>query len=198
MAEIRTSRATNFMTNVVTLFLVFGAAFRVFLAGSAVEGAVRGGHELAVHQEVSADDVSSLPPTVDRPEIVPVAIHIEDARPNQVYVSLARDLVAVTLVVAILWLMRLLLRSVREGDPFTAANVRRLRAIGFLLVVGAPIAYLVAFACEQWLAASSPPGELGATFTLPGAGPAVGLGVFVLAEVFAHGARLRADVEGTV
>ena len=28
--------------------------------------------------------------------------------------------------------------------------------------------------------------------------PVAGLGVFVLAEVFAHGARLRADVEGTV
>jgi hypothetical protein len=198
MAENPTSRATIFMTNAATLLLVAAIAFGVFLVGSALDGAIRGGHDLAVRQEVSVDEVSSLPPTVDRPQMVPVTVHIDDARPNQVLGSLGRDLVAVTLVVAVLWLLRLLLRSVRDGDPFTAANVRRLRAIGFLLVVGAPVAYLVMFVCDQWLASSSPAGELGATFTVPGAGPIAGLGVFVLAEVFAHGARLRADVEGTV
>jgi DUF2975 family protein len=198
VAEIPTSRATGFMTNAATLFLIAGIAFGVFVVASALDGAVRGGHEIAVHQEVRADEVNSLPLTVDRPETVPVTVHIEDARPNQVFVSAGRDLVAVTLVVAVLWLLRLLLRSVRDGDPFTTANVRRLRAIGFLLVVGAPVAYLVTKGCEQWLASSSTAGELGTSFTLPGAGPIAGLGVFVLAEVFAHGARLRADVEGTV
>jgi hypothetical protein len=49
------------------------------------------------------------------------------------------------------------------------------------------------------LAASSPAGELGAALRLdPGPGPIVALDVFVLAEVFAHGARLREDVEGTI
>ncbi|MCA1690981.1 MAG: DUF2975 domain-containing protein [Actinobacteria bacterium] len=135
---------------------------------------------------------------MERPETVPVTVRIEDARPNQVFVALGRDLIAVSLVVVMLWLLRLLSRSVRDGDPFTAANVRRLRAIGFLLVVGAPIATLASRACDQWLASTSTVGELGSGFTLPGAGPVAGLGVFVLAEVFAHGARLRADVEGTV
>ena len=198
MTETPTSHATSFMTNAVTLLLVAGIAFGVFLVGSALDGVVRGGHELAVRQEVSADEVSSLPISVDRPQTVPVTVHLEDARPNQVFVSLGRDLVAVTLIVAGLWLLRLLLRSVRDGDPFTAANVLRLRAIGFLLVVGAPVAHLVAYACDQWLASTSTVGELGSTFTVPGAGPVAGLGVFVLAEVFAHGARLRADIEGTV
>ena len=168
MAETQTSRATIFMTNAATVLLVAGIAFGVFLVASALDGAIRGGHELAVHQEVSADEVSSLPPTVDRPQTVPVTVHIKDARPNQVFVFMARDLVAVALVVALLWLLRLLLRSVRDGDPFTAANVRRLRAIGFLLVVGAPVAALVAHACDQWLASTSKAGELGTSFTLPG------------------------------
>jgi len=150
MTETPTSHATSFMTNAVTLLLVAGIAFGVFLVGSALDGVVRGGHELAVRQEVSADEVSSLPISVDRPQTVPVTVHLEDARPNQVFVSLGRDLVAVTLIVAGLWLLRLLLRSVRDGDPFTAANVLRLRAIGFLLVVGAPVAHLVAYACDQW------------------------------------------------
>ncbi|MDQ3147677.1 MAG: DUF2975 domain-containing protein [Actinomycetota bacterium] len=198
MAETSTSRTTTYLTNAATLFLVAGIAFGVFLVGSALAGAIGGGHELAVHQEVSTDEVSSLPPTVDRPATVPVTVHIEDARPNQVLVFLGRDLMAVTLIVAMLWLLRLLLRSVRDGDPFTAHNVRRLRAMAFLLVVGAPVAYVVMFACERWLASSATAGELGATFSVPGAGPVAGLGVFVLAEVFAHGTRLRADVEGTV
>jgi hypothetical protein len=186
------------MTNAATLLLLAGIAFGVFLVGSALDGAIRGGHELTVHQEVNADEVTALPATVDRPQWVPVTVHIKDARPNQIFVSLGRDLVAVTLVVALLWLLRLLLRSVRDGDPFTAANVRRLRAIGFLLAVGAPIANLMMYASDQWLASTSTAGELGSSWAVPGAGPVASLGVFVLAEVFAHGARLRADVEGTV
>jgi hypothetical protein len=186
------------MTNAATLLLVAGIAFGVYLVGSALDGAIRGGHELTVHQEVSVDEVSSLPPTVDRPQTVPVTVHIKDARPNQVLGSLGRDLPAVTLVVSMLWLLRRVLRSVRDGDPFTTANVGRLRAIGFLLAVGAPVASLAMFVCDQWLASTSSAGELGSSFALPGAGPIAGLGVFVLAEVFAHGARLRSDVEGTV
>lgn len=143
--------------------------------------------------------MTSLPSTVDRPRTVPVTVHIEDARPHQVLVAFGRDLVAVTLVVAILWQLRLLLRSVRDGDPFTGANVRRLRAIGLLLVLGAPVAALVMQACDQWLESTATTGGLGfVKLSFPSGGPVAGLGVFVLAEVFAHGARLRADVEGTV
>jgi hypothetical protein len=186
------------MTNAASVLLVAAIAFGIFLVGSALDGAIRGGHDITVHQEVRADEVTSLPATVDRPEMVGVTLHIKDARPNQVFVHLGRDLTAVVLAVAVLWLLRLLLRSVRDGDPFTDANVRRLRMIGFLLVVGAPVVGLVMSACDQWLASSSSTGFLGTSFAVPGAGPIAGLGVFVLAEVFAHGARLRADVEGTI
>jgi hypothetical protein len=37
-----------------------------------------------------------------------------------------------------------------------------------------------------------------AGYHLPGAAILAGLGAFILAEVFAHGLRLREDVEGTV
>jgi hypothetical protein len=196
--EVRTSRATTFMTNAATLFLVVGVAFGIFVVASAVDGAVRGGHEIAVHQEVTIDQVATLPPTVDRPATVPVTVHIEDARPNQILAVLVRDLSVVALVVAVLWMLRLLLRSVRDGDPFTTENVRRLRVIGFLLIIGAPLVEFVMRACDQWLASTSKVRDLGTSFHIPGAGPIAGLGVLVLAEVFAHGARLRADVDGTV
>lgn len=46
------------------------------------------------------------------------------------------DLLALALWVAVLWPLRGIARSVRDGDPFTGANVRRLRVIGGLLVLG--------------------------------------------------------------
>jgi hypothetical protein len=186
------------MTNAATVLLFAGIAFGCFLVATAVDGAVRGGHEVAVHQEVDLKDVAALPPVVERPARVPVTIRIKDAEPRQVLVSGLRDLAAVGFVVTILWLLRLLLRSVRDGDAFVAANVRRLRAIGFPLVVGAPLLELMMHYCDEWLASTSSVGMLGTSFSVPGAGPIAGLGVFVLAEVFAAGVRLSDDVEGTV
>lgn len=106
----------------------------------------------------------------------------------------------VALAVAFLWLVRRLLISVREGDPFTAANVRRLRAIGFVLIIGLPLSTYIGEQLEMWLARSSTVGEIGhfvVTSNIEDV-PVIGLLVFVLAEVFAHGVRLREDVEGTV
>ena len=81
--------------------------------------------------------------------------------------------------------------SVRGGDPFILENAQRLDAIAWsvlalevLRMVVAGIAALTwesgridAFSLASWLAV---------------------LMLFVLAGVFAHGARLRADLEGTV
>ncbi len=84
------------------------------------------------------------------------------------------------LLAGALWLLRGLARSVREGDPFGPANVQRLRALGFLLVAGAPVVELVSWALRLSLANTLPPDAFGD----------VGFP--------AHGVRLREDVEGTV
>lgn len=81
--------------------------------------------------------------------------------------------------------------TVRDGDPFILDNARRLTAIAWsvlalevLRVVVATIARVVwepgrvdGFSIASWFAV---------------------LMLFVLAGVFAHGARMRADLEGTV
>ena len=81
--------------------------------------------------------------------------------------------------------------TVRAGDPFILDNARRLDAIAWsvaalegLRLVNAAIAAVVwepgridAFSFAPWLAV---------------------LLMFVLSGVFAHGARMRADLEGTV
>jgi hypothetical protein len=90
------------------------------------------------------------------------------------------------------------------GDPFGAANVRRLRGIGFVLIVGAPVVELINYGLRTALyndlpATGSPALDIGAPgFSLPAGALLGGLGAFVLAEVFAYGVRLREDVDGTV
>jgi len=106
------------------------------------------------------------------------------------------------LLAGALWLLRGLARSVREGDPFGPANVQRLRRLGFLLVVGAPVVELGNWALRLSLANTLPANAFGNVgfrgFNFPFALLLAGLGAFILAEVFAYGVRLREDVEGTV
>lgn len=199
MAQQRASGPTHFAINLTFVLLILIGIFATLFIGNAVVGAVSGGHEVPVHQEVSPDDIDSLPPSVIPADPVPVTIRVEDASPSQILLATARDLLVVALGGAILWLIRKVLLSVREGDPFTSKNVARIRTVGFLLVLGFPVVVFVGQLLEGWLASTTAVGELGNAFSLDLSGPLVaGLGVFVLAEVFAHGVRLREDVEGTV
>jgi hypothetical protein len=102
----------------------------------------------------------------------------------------------------VLWLLRGLARSVRQGDPFDADNVRRLRGIGSVLVFGGLLVEILNASLRAQLWDSLPPGGYGDIgtegFGLPGNMLLAGLGAFILAEVFAHGLRMREDLEGTV
>lgn len=199
MTESRISSPVSLATGLTTLLLIVTSVAAIYVIGIAIFGAVNGGQEVTSHQDVPGEELGSLPPSVVPGESVPVTIRIRDAEPHQLLLATSRDLIVIALGVAILWLVRALLLSVREGDPFTSRNVRRLRTIGFILVFGFPVGGLATQFLDEWLAASSSVGELGSTF--PGAmqsGLVVGLIVFVLAEVFAHGVRLREDVEGTI
>ena len=87
-----------------------------------------------------------------------------------------------------------IIASTGAGDPFIAANARRLRTIGWALLglqlLAIPCALLDKF-CPA-LGSAAP----GATFS-PGGWLAV-LMVFVLSRVFAAGSAMRDDLEGTV
>ena len=90
-----------------------------------------------------------------------------------------------------------------RGDPFGPANVLRLRSLGALLVVGGIVVNLLSYALQNVLFTELPeyPSvELaaGPFSPIPGAALLAGLIVFVFAEIFAHGSRLREDVEGTI
>ncbi len=105
-----------------------------------------------------------------------------------------------------LWLLRGITRTVIGGDPFTSANVRRLQAIGGLLIVGVTAVHFAQGALEGALLEPylRPAADLDAAGLrppdrdFPEIPLACGLGLLVLAQVFAHGTRLRDDVAATI
>jgi len=185
---------------VVTALLVLFLAGGVVLAASTAVGAVRGHHTITVDRVITPEHLTALPANVEPTNgYIPVTVTIHDARPAQLFLRLAIDLLPGLLILAALWQLWGLLRSARQGDPFTTANVRRLRKFGWLLLLGWPLVAYVTTALKSDLAATVPADVTSGLFAPPIPLALVfGLAVLVLAEVFAHGLRLREDVEGTI
>jgi hypothetical protein len=85
--------------------------------------------------------------------------------------------------------------TVREGDPFLAANAHRLRTIAWALLA-LQLLSLVIGAIGKAISTPANPLHFDAGFSTSG-WLAVVL-TFVLARVFAQGAAMRDDLEGTV
>ena len=85
--------------------------------------------------------------------------------------------------------------TVRAGDPFVAANASRLQAIAWALVALQLLSLVIA-AIARAISTPAHPVNLDAGFSVNG-WLAVLL-TFVLARVFAEGAAMREDLEGTV
>jgi DUF2975 family protein len=184
---------------VVTALLLAMLTAGVVLTATATVGAVRGGHSITMDRFVTPEHLTSLPADVKPINDIPVTVTIRDARPGQLFLRLAIDLLPLLLIVAALWQLWGLLRSARQGDPFTIANVWRLRQFGWLLLLGWPLVAYLTMELKEWLATSPPADQTSGVFAPPiGFALLFGLAVLVLAEVFAHGLRLREDVEGTI
>lgn len=95
------------------------------------------------------------------------------------------------IVHAILRRLLAIVDTVRAGDPFILDNARRLDAIAWSVLALEVLRLLVtAIAAVVW-----EPGRLGGFTFAPWLAVLL---LFVLSGVFAHGARMRADLEGTV
>jgi hypothetical protein len=104
-------------------------------------------------------------------------------------------LAAIPLNHAILKRLLAMVETVRSGDPFVVANAHRLRVIAWVLLTLQLLSMLIGAIAK---AVSSPthPLHLNAGFSING-WLAVLL-TFLLARVFAEGAVMREDLEGTV
>lgn len=203
-----TSRSVRIGYALVTAALVLAITFGVIVLisiglGLVSDGSLLYGDALPVPLQLNPDDVGPLPSGVRLQGWPDVTVEVSDPTTTQTLLRSAADVGPLLLFIAGLWLMRNFMRSVREGDPFGAANVARLRALGFILVAGAPLVELVNYSLRASLydnlPAISGSADIGvAGYTLPGEAMLGGLGAYILAEVFAYGVRLREDVEGTV
>jgi hypothetical protein len=102
---------------------------------------------------------------------------------------------AVPLAYVVLSRLRAIVDTVREGDPFVAANARRLQTIAWAYL-GLELLHLAVGIVAASSGSSAQPLDVDWSFSLT---PWVAiLLLFVLARVFDHGARMRADLEGTV
>jgi hypothetical protein len=104
-------------------------------------------------------------------------------------------LAAIPLNHAVLKRLLAILETVRGGEPFVAANASRLHAIAWVLLA-LNLLSIVIGAIAKTVSTPAHPLHLDAGFSING-WLAVLL-TFVLARVFAEGALMRKDVEGTV
>jgi hypothetical protein len=88
-----------------------------------------------------------------------------------------------------------IVETVRAGDPFVAANAHRLQGIAWVLFALQALS-LVIGAIAKSISTPAHPLDIDAGFSING-WLAVLL-TFLLARVFAEGARMRDDLEGTV
>jgi len=104
-------------------------------------------------------------------------------------------LAAIPLHYAALKRLLAIVKTVRGGDPFVAANASRLQAIAWTLLA-LQLLSLVIGAIGKAVSTPAHPVDLDAGFSING-WLAVLL-TFLLARVFAEGALMREDLEGTV
>ncbi len=107
----------------------------------------------------------------------------------------AFGLVGVPLNYIVLKRLLAMVVTVRAGDPFIAANAKRLQAIAWALL-GLQVLSLVIGAIGKAVSSPAHPLHLDAGFSVSG-WLAVIL-VFLLARVFAEGTLMREELEGTV
>ena len=103
-------------------------------------------------------------------------------------------LVTVPLYHLILTRLLAIVGTVRAGDPFVAANASRLQAIAWALLALQLLGLLI-FAIAEAAETADHPLELNSVSIN---GWLAVLLTFVLARVFAEGARMREELEGTV
>jgi len=104
-------------------------------------------------------------------------------------------LAAIPLHYAVLKRLLAIVETVREGDPFVAANAIRLQAIAWVLLV-LQLFSLVIGAIAKGVSTPAHPLHLNAGFSVNG-WLAVLL-TFLLARIFAEGTLMRDDLAGTV
>ena len=98
-----------------------------------------------------------------------------------------------------LWLVLLIVRSVRHADPFTETNARRLRLLAVLVAVGGTLVSALGSVLRRWLLDSSGAGNIVARdWSVSWTPLLAGLLIAVLAQLWSHGVQMRDELEDVV
>jgi hypothetical protein len=187
----------------VTALLALVAAVGLLVIANTLGGALNGGDlpfgSLSVGASLDPSQLGPLPRGVEVHQEARIQAELTAPTAAQSLLAAATQVGPFVLLVAALWLLRGLARSVRERSPFGPANVRRLRWLGFLLLLGTPAVEIVNWTLRLALGNTDPLSELSTTgFSLSVTPLIAGLGALLLAEVFAQGVRFREDSEATI
>lgn len=194
----RSARSAWLVATVAMALVVLPVVVWLVLSGvRAANGDLRVTLETAVQSSVS------LPAGWEVAGELPVRVTMADPPLSQVLLLVGSNAADFLLVVGVLWLIQRVAASIMRGDPFRQANVRRLRWIGILLLIGYPLAVFIRGFFINWFFSNehSPvlPDGLVIGFPIISLGAILGgVSMLVLAEVFRHGLWLREDVEATV
>jgi hypothetical protein len=184
-----------------TLFLVFSplAMRDGFVADAAFPVSIGEGTVRTV-LPLTVDTIAT--PGVERAVIVDARgeLRLQTTRWALQFLPNLGMLLALWLAIYVIYLMRGVLRRVKDGDPFSGHNVRSLQIIGTLLLaiglLGPALEYAIV---RSLLARMVLQGvELGAPIDIQGNTVLAGLLVLVLAGVFRHGGDLERDQALTV
>lgn len=93
--------------------------------------------------------------------------------------------------------LKQIINSVGEGDPFILENAERLRKMGWIAVM-VELLKLPAHAIAAFIATQVKEDTFTIDLDLSFTGLLIALVLCILARVFRHGAAMRADLEGTV
>ncbi len=98
-----------------------------------------------------------------------------------------------------LWIVLLIVRSLRDADPFTETNARRLRLLAWLVAVGGTLISVLGTVLRRWLLDNSGAGNIVARDWYVTWIPLLtGLLIAVLAQVWSHGVEIRNELEDVV
>ncbi|MGZ4503646.1 MAG: DUF2975 domain-containing protein [Actinomycetes bacterium] len=98
-----------------------------------------------------------------------------------------------------LWLVLLIVRSVRDADPFTETNARRLRLLAALVAVGGSLISVLGTVLRRWLLDNSGAGNIVTRDWFFSWIPLlIGLLIAVLAQVWGRGVEMRNELEDVV
>lgn len=201
MRQTRSSNTARLAYGFVMFSFVGAVTVLAFVAGVFAYRAASGHLHYDVEAAIGASHLGRLPRHVTAIGDLPVIFDARNIPAGLVVLTAVRFVLFALVGLVAVWMLRNLIKSARDGDPFVMENVRRLRVIGFVLVLYPPLSSMSHMILESMYITRTP----GWTHLLEPRAFEVNvvlvlasLSVLVLAQVFARGVELRADVEGTI